>query len=401
MQEIVEYILRQRANGWRDGEIREHMELRKGYTPGMLNNYFRLADKEEKKKVVKVIAPAMAILLLVIGGLYFGVSGNITGAVPWGTDPFYCGDDVPMDEIMDMSTCIPDREPTKNNLFCYYPESVDAIGLSIVVPWDAEGDNVECLTWDHGITSTANWHECVDEDRDDEPDNLVFYYNDVTRDDIVGVGGLGTEQVYSASYYLCYDELDCVDSVSSCSDGSYCVGKLDDSTGGAWIPCDSSEGSLYRCCTGACEGTEMMCGGQITNQDETELVEFAECVEDGTTACCASDTACVYGGECYDSLQVTEINDMKMVCSAENRWCPEGFEYDTVYGVCKVLEEACYDSSDEEYCNSILGVDDMNTWEDDSGCLREDPDGLAYYEACVWQEISGLDYHFYQDITSY
>jgi hypothetical protein len=463
-RKIVDYIIRQRANGWRDGQIREHMEMTKGYTPSMLNNYFRIADKEDTKKhVIKFAAPAMIILLLIVGGMYTGAGDNLTGAASWwstrwGASTYSCGDDVPTSDIMDMTDCIDDDEADKSNIFCYYDKdtsvddlqnedwysdtfgielsdyttitTLELLGKVAVLPWDATGDDVDCFTWDYGVTAESDWHACTDDDSDGEPDNLVFYYNDMTFDDDVGVGHLSTTLSESGSYYLCYDELECTTSSTSCdeSNDEYCVGMLSSATGSAWMPCDGTATSTtqYRCCTGGCNGQSMVCADDIESQDGATTTEFTECVEDGTSACCTSEDACVYNGECYDEDETTTMSygslgtddggdgytestygEIFVVCSDDNTWCPEGTSYDARGGVCEALEAACYDSTDTDYCEYILSVDDIEDWESDTDgtdpCVDElsTATASATHKGCIWQEVSGMDYYFYQDIEWY
>jgi hypothetical protein len=430
---IVAYIVRQREHGWKDGQIREHMELRSGYTPGMLNNYFKEADKiRVKNQASRVLAPVAMVLLLVVGGVYFGGGDSLTGAASWWSKSSYsCGDDVPKNSIMDLSDCVDDSEDYKSTLFCYYNKDIsvdslhndawyssersitvsdfttinnlDLLGASPILPWDASGDDVECVTWDYGRALSSSWHECTDDDSDGTPDNLVLYYNDVTVDSDISVGGLTTSLDNSGSYYLCYDELDCsVESSCDTSSDEYCVAGVGSTSG--YYPCDSTEVSSYLCCTGSCSGTSMVCGEKILSQDETISTEFTECIEDGTSACCSSSNACVYDGECYDQYDGEEIRGVDMWCSNDNTWCPEGFAYSSVRGWCYIAQTACYSTSDTDYCNYIIGTDDTDDWEGDTSgsypCVQETSSDPPY-EGCIWQEISGMDYYFYQNIGYY
>jgi len=151
----------------------------------------------------------------------------------------------------------------------------------------------------------------------------------------------------------------------------------------------------------------MSCGGRLLNQEGTEYADFTSCEEDGTSGCCDSSDACVYDGECYEYDETSEINDLLMICSLENTWCPDLFAYDSVFDRCVVQEEACYDSDDKDYCNYIFGTDDVDDWESDIDgnypCIQEltTPTSSAYYQGCLWQEVSGMDYYFYQDIEWY
>ncbi len=55
---IIDYILRQRENGYRNSQIREHMELTGAHTPEMLNIYFGMVDKVVmRRQAVKVAVP--------------------------------------------------------------------------------------------------------------------------------------------------------------------------------------------------------------------------------------------------------------------------------------------------------------------------------------------------------
>ena len=51
--------------------------------------------------------------------------------------------------------------------------------------------------------------------------------------------------------------------------------------------------------------------------------------------------------------------------------------------------------------SDIFGTDETDTWQSDSGCIKTDPDGVVYNEACIGEEISGMDYYLFQDITWY
>ena len=97
-----------------------------------------------------------------------------------------------------------------------------------------------------------------------------------------------------------------------------------------------------------------------------------------------------------DVNHLTTINDVKMICSVENTWCPDGFEYNSRSYACEPTEETCYNSGDEAYCNSIFGTDDTDKWEADSGCTRDDPEADYYTEACIPTTLDGIDYYFYQ-----
>ncbi len=450
-KEIVHYIQKQREEGHKDGRIRTLMEVH-GHTPEDLNLYFELANERMQQKTVQNYVVLLLFAAFFLGSLFFvgentGLTGAVTStvdsatsAVSWrsifGSD-YECGDDYPADEdnVIDLSYCVGESLRTKNYLFCYVNnsvtsadispsgsnddwystnlgedissiESIDTVSLlesSIVFPWRASYDNVDCFSWDHGTTRTEDWHLC-NATESDTPPNLVFYYADVGDGSNVSYGGLSTSLVLNSSYYLCYDELECTTETSACDEdaGSYCVGRLDSTVGSSWYPCDTTlDADYYRCCEGGCDGVEMECPSKLLSQDESSYVNFTECVADGTTGCCDDTTDCVYGGECYNYLETTDINNITLQCREGNNWCSDGFTYDADYDWCEAEEEACYDSLDEAYCNTSFDTTDMDTWEADSGCTRADPEGTYYYEGCILEQISGMDYYFYQDITWY
>jgi hypothetical protein len=445
-KEIVTYIHKQREEGHKDGRIRTLMEVH-GHTPEDLNLYFGLADEHMRSNKMMQSVASFVLVILVLGGLFVtaqqtGMTAAVTGAISWSWSwssfggGYDCGDDYPADadEVMDLSDCVADEEETSDYLFCYlnntvninsispdgvnddwystnvdedissryFINSVSLLESSIVLPWTASYDNVDCFSWDHGAVRTEDWHQCNASDT--TPPNLVFYYTDVADGENVSYGGISTDLSLNSSYYLCYDELACETSTTACDEdaGSYCVGRLDDEEGSSWYPCDTTlDADYYRCCEGACDGIEMMCAGRLLNQEGTAYADFTSCVEDGTTGCCDDTTDCVSDGVCYDYLETTTIDDINMVCNAESTWCPDGFTYNSRSDSCVPNEEACYDSSDEAYCNSTFGTDDIDTWEDDSGCVRDDPEGVYYKEGCIVTTLEGMDYYFYQDITWY
>ncbi|MEK6921170.1 MAG: hypothetical protein AABX82_04755 [Nanoarchaeota archaeon] len=457
-KDIVTYIHQQREAGHKDGRIRTVMEVH-GHTPENLNLYFQLADEQRQSNKAVQSLFSFVLIALVLGGLFVtaqqtgmtaAVTTILTGAAPWDSWSwsgfgYDCGDDYPADSdyVMDLSACVADEEETSDYLFCYVNNSVDTDDISpsgvnddwystnveedississidtsallesaFVFPWtiSAEGyDNVDCFSWDHGATRTEAWHQCNASVEtaagSSTPPNLVFYYTDVGDGSNVSYGGLSTSLSMNSSYYLCYDELVCTTERDVCDEdaGSYCVGRLDSSAGSSWYPCDTTlDADYYRCCEGACDGIEMMCAGRLLNQEGTAYANFTSCVEDGTTGCCDDTTDCVYEGGCYNYLETSTINEIEMRCEAESHWCPDGFTYDEDYDWCEPEEEACYDSSDEAYCNSIFGTDDIDTWEADSGCTRDDPEAVYYTEACIPTTLEGIDYYFYQDITWY
>ncbi len=443
-KEIVRYIEQQRKEGHRDGRIRTLMEVH-GYTPEDLNIYFQLANQIMQQKAAQNYFFVVLFVALFVGSLFFiGENTGLTGAIPWNPPswftPYDCGDDYPADanNVMDLSDCVADDEETRNYLLCYVnntvninkisPEgindewystnvdedissiiTIDTVALlesSFIFPWSAATenyDNVDCFRWNYGVVRTKDWHLCNATDSG-APQNLVFYYTDIGNGKNVSYGGLSTSLVLNSSYYLCYDELECTTDRDVCNEdsGYHCVGRLDSSTGSSWYPCDTTlNADYYRCCKGGCDGISMMCAGRLLNQEGTAYTNFTSCVEDGTTGCCDESTDCVYDGECYDYKEVTTFYDINMECREENHWCPKDFRYDTDYDNCIIQEEACYDSSDEAYCNSIFGTDDIDIWGADSGCIRPDPDGVVYNESCVPTTLEGVDYYFYQDITWY
>ncbi len=465
-KEIVDYIVRQRKAGHPDGKIRTRMEIR-GHTPENLNLYFQLADDQTQSSKVMQSVFSFVLLGLVFGSLFVvaqnsgltgAVSATITGAFSWpwsGGGSYDCGDDYPADadEVMDLSDCVADEEETQDYLFCYVNNSVTSDEISpdgsnddwystnleedississidtpallesaFILPWSAATesyDNVDCFSWDHGMTRTSDWHQC--NASSGEPPNLVFYYTDVANGVNVSYGGVSTELSLNSSYYLCYDELECVTQETECSDSSYCVGRMDDVSGSDWYPCDTSlDAPYYRCCTGGCDAKDMMCG-EYLDSDGT-YVAFTECDSDGTSGCCSAATDCVYDGECYSEDETIQylsgtlgvggefgfegtMTEYTFVCSDEH-WCPEGFEYDAGDQLCTPTQAACYDASDSAYCNYVFGTDDTDTWKTDTegtGCIRPDFDATVYNESCIYSgTYGGIDYYFYQDITWY
>ena len=127
-------------------------------------------------------------------------------------------------------------------------DTVSLLESSIVFPWTAKYDNVDCVSWTHGTVRTSDWHLC-----NSSQENLVFYFNAVAGDINDTYGGLSTELGMNSSYYLCYDELECTTQTTECDDDYYCVGRLDDEYGSAWYPCDTTlEADYYRCCKAGC-----------------------------------------------------------------------------------------------------------------------------------------------------
>ncbi len=457
---IIQYILEQRKNGWKDGEIRAHME-RWGYQTELLNNYFHHADRNMMKRQVLTFVVPLVVLLFT--GFVFAKS-DLTGAITWPWTTYDCGDDYPASAryVMDLSDCVSDSEETKQYIFCYMntttspstlsPDSanddwylnmlgvdfslfsnttntVAVLGKAVVLPPNATSyDNVDCFRWTHGTTRSADWHQC---NASTPPENLVFYFTDVLEENGLGVGGLGSELYYNSSYALCYDELQCTTNTSSCDEdnGYYCVGRLDSTSGSAWYPCDTTQSaSYYRCCKGGCEGIEMGCGELIELPDGS-VTSFTECSSDGTSGCCSAMTDCVYDSECYSEDEtITSIGgslgvgsgmfgggieatmtEYTFVCS-DSHWCPKGFEYDASLFTCVAAKAMCYDATDTDYCNYIFGTDDIDVWEADTegskaGCIKPDPDGdttIAYNESCVYSGTYGdADFYFYEDITWY
>lgn len=441
-KKVVEYIHSQRKNGHKDARIRAHME-KHGYPPETVQTFFSMADQERHQQKVKGISFVLLLIGLLVGGLFVLGEPTITAAPTWWWSSYECGDEgIPTDEAMDLSECVGDTAATEKNLFCYINndltieedispsgvnddwyssnvdedisatstiDSVDLLESRAVYPYTSSYDNMDCFEWDHGTTRSSGWHTCNEPaSGTDYPSNLVFYYVD-SGDLSDGIVSTGTdpdyEVSYESSYYVCYDELSCVTQTTACDETAdeYCVGRMSDPDGSAWYSCDTElDADYYRCCTSACEESEMMCGGYLLSQDGMEEVPFSSCVEDGTSACCDDATDCVYDGACYDYLQQEYFYDMKMQCREDSTWCPDGFEYDSRADLCIPQQEACYDSSDEAYCNSAFTptpIEDLDSWEADSGCVRDDPDSIVYKEACIPTILEGLDYYFYEDIT--
>jgi hypothetical protein len=445
-KEAIHYIRKSRKKGYSDEQIRVKM-LVSGYMPKQLNDYFKQAD--DVQSGIKQFTILSIVVLVLIGSvLLIGRNADLTAAALWSwpwTATYDCGDDYPAEEryVKDLSDCIADDEP--NILFCYVnntvstdeisPDSlndnwylrevredissvgeIDTVSLlesSIVFPWIAEYDNVDCVSWTHGTVRTSDWHLC-----NSSQENLVFYFNAVAGDINDTYGGLSTELGMNSSYYLCYDELECTTQTTECDDDYYCVGRLDDEYGSAWYPCDTTlEADYYRCCKAGCEAMEMMCGEYLLQSDGSE-VAFNECRSDGSSGCCDSDTDCIYGSTCYNEDDTIEyeyiytsmgggemsLANYTFTCT-DAHWCPWGFEYNERYSRCEPLQAACYDATDPDYCNYIYGVDDTDLWEADTGsptgidCVRSDPEGVVSKEACVYTgTFGGVDYFFYQDI---
>lgn len=478
-KEIVEYINRQRKEGYKDGRIRTLMEVH-GHTPENLNLYFQLADEQMRSNTVLQSVFSLLIIVVILGALFVtaqqsgmtaAIVTTLTGAAPWSSwswsgfgSSYDCGDDYPADadEVMDLSSCVADEEETADYLFCYVNNSVDTDDISpsgvndewystnvdedisaissidtvallessIVFPWTASYDNVDCFSWNHGTVRTEDWHLCnATTASTDTPANMVFYYTDVANGTNVSYGGVSTELSLNSSYYLCYDELSCETSTTACDEeaGEYCVGRLDSESGSSWYPCDTTlDASYYRCCTGGCDSVEMVCGEKIQSQDGRDEMSFDECSSDGTSGCCDESTDCVYNAECYDEDEEitytytslgastgtgvdieSTTGEYTFVCS-DAHWCPKGFEYDSRDNICQPTQAACYDASFSDYCNYIFGTDDMDDWEADTGgsvgCIEPDIDsgGTIYNESCVYSgTYGGVDYYFLQDITWY
>lgn len=415
---IIKYIIQQRKNGWKDGEIRAHM-VRWGHSTELLNNYFYHAGQElVKRQIFTFVVPLMVLFFV---GFAFAKT-DITGAITWPWTSYDCGDDYPAKAtyVKDLSDCVSDVEDTKQNIFCYLnaTDSVASLGKAAVLPYNATTyDNVDCYKWKYGATRTTNWHQC-----NASLENMVFYFTDVLEEEGLGVGGLGSELYYNSSYALCYDEMNCTTSTTSCDEdsGYYCVGRLDSTSGSAWYPCDTTESaSYYRCCKGGCAGIEMECGELIELPDGS-VTDFTECSSDGTSGCCSAMTDCVYDSECYSEGEgITYIGgtlglggsfegtmaEYTFVCS-DSHWCPEEFEYDSDLLMCRSLQASCYSTTNSDNCNYAFGTDDIDNWEADTDgslpCVRPDLDTVVYNESCIYSGTYGSsDFYFYEDITWY
>ncbi|MEW6617720.1 MAG: hypothetical protein AB1333_04900, partial [Patescibacteria group bacterium] len=334
-KDVIRYIVRQRKKGYDDEAIRTKMYVN-GYRPEDMNKYFAYIDNQHT--FAKNAMIVTAFLLIIASSVFvLGKNVSLTAAAPWSwpwSSPspystYDCGEDYPAGSEKDLSRCIADDSATENILFCYVnntvtadeisPSSVnddwysDTLGKdissiteidtsallesSIVLPWTASYDNVDCFSWTHGTTRTSDWHLC-----NSSQENLVFYYGDSATGDINETyGGISTELGLNSSYYLCYDELECTTQTTACDESAneYCVGRMNDTYGSAWYPCDTTlDADYYRCCVGGCNGIEMTCGEYLLQSDGSE-VAFNECDSDGTSGCCDAETDCVYDSECY------------------------------------------------------------------------------------------------------
>ncbi|MFA6888600.1 MAG: hypothetical protein WC254_03825 [Candidatus Woesearchaeota archaeon] len=445
-KDVIRYILRQRKKGFEDEDIRSKMYVN-GYKPEDMNKYFKYIDHQwSYAKNVMIIGAFLLILASSV--LVVGKNTDLTGAFTWPwTTTYYCGDDYPAAEryVKDLSDCISDNLVTKNKLYCYvnntvsteelspsgvnddwylnslYTDissvsSIDTVSLldySIVLPYNANYDNVDCVEWTHGTVRTSNWHQC-----NASQENLVFYYTDTATGDINNTyGGISTELALNSSYYLCYDELNCTTeedviwsgfSSSMCPPETYCVGRMSDTSGSAWYPCDttSTNAQYSRCCKSGCDNSiEMTCGEYIPDINEN-FISFSECSSDGTSGCCDSTTDCVYDSNCYDEDETITYSTYTFTCS-DAHWCPNGFFYDSDAMLCSPSQRACYDTTNTDYCNYVYGIDNIDSWEADTvgttGCIIPNSEGEGidgiYNESCVYDgTYGGVDYYFYQDI---
>lgn len=156
-------------------------------------------------------------------------------------------------------------------------------------------------------------------------------------------------------------------------------------------------------CKESCFTTGMECSSNIQDP-EGGLHPFTECIEDNTNACCSSNNQCVFGGTCYNQGGTATINNTDMTCDQQH-WCPVGFYYQPFGDKCVPQQEACYDTTDSEYCNYVYpGIVPSDLyWTDLTGstpCIAplSTSTATAFSKSCCDITISLIDYFFYQDI---
>jgi hypothetical protein len=168
-------------------------------------------------------------------------------------------------------------------------------------------------------------------------------------------------------------------------------------------PCGTTPGYDYMC-----RDCAVKCPTHI--QDRFGVMQpFTACVDDGSHMCCADYTnSCMYGNACYTEGDTIMMDGNEMICSNQH-WCPDGdgytFTYDPTLDACVPYQEACYSSTNSDYCNYNypgIGLSTDPYWSDLSGtypCIDEPADDptIADSKACCDVTISMIDYYFYQD----
>jgi hypothetical protein len=205
---------------------------------------------------------------------------------------------------------------------------------------------------------------------------------------------------------VCYGDIQCGFTESDCAVGEICIGSASDySNAHISTYCSDSGGyAIDICCVEGCTNIDMLCPANIWDELNQIPVPLTQCVEDGTTACCAPDE-CAYDGACYSSFEIEQIDGANdWWCSFDSHWCPitddVQYEYDPIFDICMPIQEACYDPDhvlNPTYCNEIYPADDW--WTDESSyapCIdfSVDPDDAC----CLSQILQGIDYFMYQDI---
>jgi len=150
----------------------------------------------------------------------------------------------------------------------------------------------------------------------------------------------------------------------------------------------------------------MKCGHKVEAPDET-VVDYDVCVEDGSKSCCASNKDCVSASTCYKYVAGSNpptynIQTNDLVCSGQNTWCPKGFKWDALRGVCTPVQKACYSPNPTPQIPCNIPDPLTPKWfrsTGDMGCiLNPNAQDMA---CCVTNTIAGINFYQWAPYTVY